>query len=232
MLFVLFALIIMANHRQSAYVQTGIAFYCTVPTAVCPIPRLGLYWSTNHNLAAPCGCSLFGGCRYICLDEGDRMLDMGFDEEVRHAVTLRFDTRLPAAFIYAPRCGAVCIVVWRRFAQQPHPPLSLIFGRKLKQQPQKIQTQISSDCASSSVVQTKLSILSRLLCCVILFVYCCTAFRLFPEKSKQQQKPKKIAGAKDHEPFQAAAADASLLGYHAAEVPGLRQGRPCEAGTF
>lgn len=40
-------------------------------------------------LASPVACPhpvrFFALSRYICLDEGDRMLDMGFDEEVREA---------------------------------------------------------------------------------------------------------------------------------------------------
>lgn len=37
------------------------------------------------------------------------------------------------------------------------------------------------------------------------------------------------AGAKDHEPLQAAEADAPVLGHDAAEVPGFREERPREA---
>jgi ATP-dependent RNA helicase DDX41 len=45
-------------------------------------------------------------CRYICLDEGDRMLDLGFDEEVRSIMnhfkqqrqTLLFSATMPQKF--------------------------------------------------------------------------------------------------------------------------------------
>ncbi len=48
----------------------------------------------------------FGVCRYICLDEGDRMLDLGFDEEVKSIInyfrqqrqTLLFSATMPQKF--------------------------------------------------------------------------------------------------------------------------------------
>ncbi|CAN0162449.1 unnamed protein product, partial [Hapterophycus canaliculatus] len=48
----------------------------------------------------------FDLCKYICLDEGDRMLDMGFDEEVQKIMnhfkqqrqTLLFSATMPQKF--------------------------------------------------------------------------------------------------------------------------------------